>query len=360
MNQERWIRRAIEIQAIPAPTFEEDERATYMRQAFETAGLNDVSKDDIGNIYGNVSGGSSPPVVVSAHLDTVFSRTTNLIHSLHPGRIVGPGIGDNAIALAALLELAEDLEDMHGDVWLVANVGEEGLGNLRGMRRIADRFEDRVSAYLVVEGMALGHIYHRGLPVQRFKLTARGKGGHSWIHSGRQSAVHALIRFASHALSQAPSHSPKTTFNIGRIQGGGSINSIADFAFMEVDIRSESELKVDELGRRLEQLAQRYSMEGVVLELQEIGTRPSGALPARHPLVQAAVQTLLAVGESEPHLETGSTDANIPLSRGYPAICIGLTRGGDAHTVSEYIELEPLPRGYQALLALIEEALELG
>jgi acetylornithine deacetylase/succinyl-diaminopimelate desuccinylase-like protein len=356
MNLEHWINRALEIQAIPAPTFHEEARADYLHQAFMAAGLKDVAKDEIGNIYGRVSGGSKPAVVVSAHLDTVFPLGTELSQSLLANRVIGPGIGDNAIALAALVELGQDLVDLPGDVWLVANVGEEGLGNLRGMRKLVDRYRDEVSAYIVVEGMALGYVYHRGLPVKRFKLTASGKGGHSWIHFGRESAVHALIRFADHALSHTLPTSPKTTINIGRFEGGSSINSIAEHAFMEIDIRSESELQVDELTLLLNQLTLNFPLDGVKLELEEIGSRPAGALPPQHPLVKAAVDALNDVGETKPHLETGSTDANVPLSLGYPAVCIGLTRGGDAHTVNEYIEMEPLPRGYQALLGLIRSA----
>lgn len=355
MDLQRWINRTLEIQAIPAPTFDEAERASYVEREFAAAQLADLHRDQQGNVYGRAPGGDGPPLLVSAHLDTVFAHGTDLRARRTRGRIVGPGIGDNAVGLGALLELANDLAEkpLASEVWLVANVGEEGLGNLCGMREVVGRFGDQISAYIVLEGMALGHVYHRALPIRRYRITASTEGGHSWIHLGRASAIHALIQVGARLLQISLPRVPKTTLNIGTVHGGRSINSIADLATMELDLRSESLEVLEQVERDVQQLVREQSRLGPDLELELVGSRPDGELPAKHPLVQAAVEALASVGE-QPFLEAGSTDASIPLHRGLPAVCVGVTKGGEAHTTSEYIELRPLSTGYQALRHLLQ------
>jgi acetylornithine deacetylase/succinyl-diaminopimelate desuccinylase-like protein len=361
MELERWITRTLEVQSIPAPSFEEAERASYMHQEFEAAGLREVHQDPIGNVLAKVEGGDSAPVIVSAHLDTVFSAKTDLTSRRTRTQLAGPGIGDNAVALAALLELAADLqpEKPIGDVWLIGNVGEEGLGNLRGMREVVSRFGSSVSAYLVLEGMALGHIYHRGLPSKRYRISSRTSGGHSWIHKGRPSAIHRLVELGSAVLQIARPEGARTSLNIGTIHGGRSINSIADSATMELDLRSEDEKVLAQFDERLQQLIAEWTSTKSDIELELIGARPGGALPARHPLVLAASESYTSVGERDLTLEAGSTDASIPLNQGLPAVCIGLTRGGEAHTLDEYIELGPMIRGYEAVRRLVGKAFSL-
>lgn len=358
MDLQRWIDSTLTIQAIPAPTFDEAERAAYMRQEFEAAQLQDVHHDRLGNVYGHVSGGSAPPILVSAHLDTVFGHGTDLRARQTRTRIVAPGVGDNAVALGALIELAHDVSELRpaGDLWLVANVGEEGLGNLCGMREVVAQLADRIAFYVVLEGMALGHIYHRALPVRRYRLTANTRGGHSWIHRGRTSAIHALVRLAGQLLEIPLPNGARTTLNIGTIDGGRSINSIADGAMMELDLRSESMDSLDRLDQAVQATVSEAANSGQRLELELIGVRPAGELPSGHPLVQAAAQALTAAGEQDQFLEAGSTDASIPLHRGLPAVCVGVTKGGEAHTLDEYIELNPMPHGYRALRELIERA----
>ncbi len=361
MELERLLENTQLIQAIPAPTFGEAERAKFLQAKFHDSGLDDVEIDSIGNLYGRVSGGDSFPVIVSAHLDSVFhqglmtrSRRTN-------DRLIGPGVGDNAVALAALIEFAQDLKTspLPGDVWLVANVGEEGLGNLIGMREIVARFGDQVSAYIVIEGMALGHVYHRGLSVRRYRITARSRGGHSWIHAGRESALHTLLEVGA-ALTQLPlSSRPRTTLNIGKAEGGISINSIAHHAALEIDLRSEDPETLERLANDIEALAASFETPGVRIDLKEIGRRPGGDLPANHPLVRAACLAYKRAGERQAKLEMASSDANYPLGLGLPAICVGLTYGGEAHSLGEYIEITPVSRGYHSVLSLIRAAFRL-
>lgn len=362
MDLDRWIARTLAIQSIPAPTFDEAERAAFLRSEFEALGVADLEQDDIGNLFARIPGADAPPLIVSAHLDTVFKRTTDLSNRRTRSRLMGPGVGDNSVALAALLELGRDLQDrkLAGDVWLVANVGEEGLGNLRGMREVVARFGGKVTAYLVLEGMALGHIYHRALPVRRYRIAFRTEGGHSWIHAGRTSALHKLLEVGGQLLDMRLPSDPRTTLNIGRIEGGRSINSIADAAVLEIDLRSESEAALEQLDRQLRSLIKDVHAGDAEIELTLVGSRPGGDLAADHPLVLAALQSLAKAGEREAYLEYGSTDASVPLNRGIPAVCVGITKGGEAHTTREYVEIRPMRKGYTAVLNLIETTLEIN
>lgn len=360
MDLERWIERTLTIQSIPAPTFGEAERAEHLRTELAQVGVTDLEHDGVNNLLARIPGGNDPPVIVSAHLDSVFDIATDLTHRRTRSRLIGPGVGDNAVALAALVELASDLLDRTsaGDVWLVANVAEEGLGNLLGMREVVERFGKQVSAYIVLEGMALGHIYHRALPVRRYRITLSARGGHSWIHSGRASALHELLNLGNGLLELSLPDEPRTTLNVGRIEGGRSINSIADRAMLEIDMRSESEATIKDLGQQVLDLVGRHK-GGAEIEIELVGSRPGGELASDHPLVRAAVQSLASAGEKESYLEFGSTDANLPLHRGFPAICFGVTKGGEAHTLGEYIEIRPMRRGYSAVLNLIESTFSL-
>jgi tripeptide aminopeptidase len=362
MDFDRLIQRTIAIQSIPAPTFHEDARRTYMRSEFEKAGLLDIEIDPAGNLLGRVPGENKPPLIVSAHLDSVFPEHTPL-KTRHLGdRIIGPGIGDNALSLATLVELAIDLSDTRpaGNIWLAANVGEEGLGNLIGMQEIVKRFSDRVTAYIVLEGMALGQIYNAGLPVRRYRVTVKSQGGHAWIHSGRTSAIHILLELGSRLAQHPLPQHVRSTLNIGRIEGGISVNSIAPRAHLDIDLRSESEAVLKDFEREVIECVEEQEPREAQIEIEQIGSRPGGSLAKDHPLLSIAIDAIRSVGESKIEISTGSTDANFPLSLGFPAICIGLTHGGGAHTMQEFIELEPIERGYQALMTLIQNALDLN
>jgi acetylornithine deacetylase/succinyl-diaminopimelate desuccinylase-like protein len=299
--------------------------------------------------------------VITAHLDTVFPMDISLELQHTADTLRGPGIGDNSISLAVLLELAEDLTnfDLPGDVWLVANVGEEGLGNLLGMRKVVSKFGDAVSAYIVLEGMSLGHIYYKGLFVRRFRISAEGPGGHSWIHSTRPSAIHTLIKITNELIGIELTNAPKSSLNIGIFHGGTSVNSIAGNAYFDLDLRSETEHGIHKLTKILTETLASQRINDITLKTEEIGERLGGSLPLDHPLLEAAIQALRSVGETDFLLEIGSTDANIPLSMGLPAICVGLTRGGGAHSMQEYIEIPPIKKGYASILKMIHLTFQL-
>ena len=358
----RTLDLAVNIQQIPAPTFAEQERAVFIQQQFTLAGLQDVCLDSTGNVYGCVPGmGTAPPLVISAHTDTVFLAGTNLAIRRTGDRIFGPGIGDNSMGVAGLLGLLWALREKHvgrpselpGDLWLVANVGEEGLGDLVGMRAVVDRFGGQVSAYLILEGMALGQIYHRGLGVQRYRIEAQTTGGHSWVDYGRPSAIHELAELITQLTELKLPENPRTTLNIGVISGGTTVNTIAAHAHLELDLRSEGAEELSDLTKWVEASAEKANLSDVAVIAKVIGRRPAGKLSPNHALVRLARNALKQVG-IEARLGIGSTDANIPLSLGYPAICVGLTHGGGAHTVDEYILTQPVERGLQQLVTIVE------
>jgi tripeptide aminopeptidase len=358
MDTEELVALAMTIQRIPAPTSDEHERAEFVRSEFVRAGLRDVQIDPVGNALGCIGDPHVPGLLVSAHLDSVFARDAVRPAQREGNRLKGPGIGDNALGVAALIGLAHDLPtaSLSTSVWLAGTVGEEGLGNLRGMRALVQRFGSRVSAYLVIEGMSLTSIYHLGLPARRLRITVRTAGGHSWTRAGQPSATHELVRLAERLLQMPLPPRPRTTLNIGLLEGGTAINVIAARAALDLDLRSEDEAVASALEKSVAQLAGSFATPEIQVECESIGARPGGGIPPDHPLVQAALRSLRATGIHEVHLGAGSTDASAPLSEGYAAVCIGLTRGNKAHTPEEEVEIEPIAQGYAALLRLVHEA----
>jgi tripeptide aminopeptidase len=357
---ERLLDLACAIQQVPAPTFHERARADFICGQFTALGLRDVEIDDLGNVYGRRPGGAARPVLVTAHTDTVFPAGTPLTLTRSPERISGPGIGDNSLGVAGLCGLAWTLEGdaLPGDVILAANVGEEGLGDLRGMRRVVERFGAQSRAIVVLEGMVLGRIYHQGIGVRRYRLTARTEGGHSWLHFGRPSAIHALVRLGARITDLIVPASPKTTFNIGTIGGGTSVNTIAREASFDLDLRSEDPDMLTGLAARVEKLAASFNERGVGLDVHVIGDRPSGSIPRGHPLVQLAARALQDAGLPY-SFENGSTDANLPLSQGLPCVGLGLAYGGNAHRPDEYIETREIDKGLQSVVNVVRGAFTL-
>ena len=356
---EATLNLAIKIQQIPAPTFSEGRRAKFIYDQFKAEGLSEVSLDPSGNIFGCLRGsGSARPLVISAHLDTVFPEGTDLSITRMEDRIKGPGIGDNSVGLAGLFGLLWGLRKrqiaLPGDVWLVANICEEGLGDLRGMRLVVDRFGSQPLAYIVLEGMALGQVYNRGLGVKRFQITIKTAGGHSWVDYGSPSAIHELAALANTLASLQLPGEPRTTLNIGRITGGVSVNTIAPEAHLELDLRSESAQELEQLASQVESLAVGAKKPGVEVSVKVIGNRPAGEISNEDPLVCLAVKCLEDLN-LRPRLNIGSTDANVPLSRGLPSICVGLTVGAGAHTLTEYIYIRPLTIGLNQLVNLVEQ-----
>lgn len=353
----RLIDLAIQIQQIPAPTFEEALRAEFIQRMFVDEGLADIQADSAGNILARFPGaGSDSPLVISAHLDTVFPSGTDLAMRREVGRVYGPGIGDNSLGVAGLFGLIWSLRErgiqLPGDVWFVANTCEEGLGDLRGMKALVERFSGSPKAYLVIEGMALGHIYHKAIGVRRCKINVHTDGGHSWVDYGAPSAIHELAALITKITAIKLPSAPRTTLNVGRISGGTSVNTIAAEAWLELDLRSEGQVSLAELAQKVENVVEAAEQRGVRVELEVIGQRPAGDISSEHPLISLAKDCL--VGQRlEPILTAGSTDANIPLSKGYPALVLGLTRGGRAHTLHEYFEIAPLAQGLEQLVQFV-------
>jgi acetylornithine deacetylase/succinyl-diaminopimelate desuccinylase-like protein len=358
----RLLDLAVAIQQIPAPTFQEMERAEFVRSRFVEEGLQDVEIDAIGNVLARVPADrqsqtiTGRPLIISAHLDTVFPAGTDLKVFRESGRISGAGIGDNALGVAGLFGLLWMLRErsvvLPADLWLVANVCEEGLGGLRGMHAVVERFGENPRAYIVLEGMALGQIYHRALGVRRYRIIIRTQGGHSWNDYGQPSAVHELTALAARITSLKVPSEPRTTLNVGTISGGTSVNTIAAEAMLELDLRSEHWQTLEQMARQVEDLVEGVRRPGVDAMAGVIGQRPAGEIPPDHLLVKLAQDGLRALG-IEPHLNIGSTDANYPLSLGLPAVTIGLTNGRGAHTVHEYINTEPLTRGIEQVVGLV-------
>ena len=356
----RIIERAVEIQQIPAPTFDEKQRGQFVSDLFSAEGLQDVSLDAVGNVYGRLPGDGSShvkPLIVSAHLDTVFPWGTDLRVTHEPGQVHAPGLGDNSLGVAALFGLLWMLRARNiqptGDIWFVANVCEEGLGDLRGMKSVVERFGGEVQAYLVLEGLALGHVYHRAVGVKRYRITARTTGGHSWSDYGKPSAIHELAKLVVQLTSLVLPISPRTTMNVGKISGGTSVNVIASEASLELDLRSEGQGSLADLIEAVEQLIHKANRPGVSVDADVIGQRPAGEISSSHPLVQLA-EACLREQRLSPIHTSGSTDANVPLSKGYPAIVLGVSTGGSAHTVQEFIHTEPVRKGMEQLVMFVE------
>lgn len=353
----------VQIQQIPAPTFAERARAVWVEQFFNTLGLPDVVVDEHHNVYARIPGRqATPALMVSAHTDTVFPAETDLTLRTDEAqkRIYGPAVGDNSIGVAGLLVLAEQLCTFTPpvDLWLVANSGEEGLGDLYGMRAAVDRLSGQIGACIILEGMGLGRIVHRALGSRRFRIAVQAPGGHSWSDFGTASAVHVLTKLAADLTRLEPSKAPRASFNIGRIQGGRSVNTIADSAWLELDLRGEAsdvlQALIDET-QRIVAVYQReeWQAQDVQVVIDTIGDRPGGQIADNHPLVLGAQRALIACQITpRNHLRMSSTDANIPLSRGIPAVCVGITEGGDAHRLSEWVNTELVDRGLQHLLML--------
>lgn len=350
---------AIQIQQIPAPTFAEGPRAEFVRDLLIKEKLTDVSMDSLGNVFARLpgKGKKAKALVVSAHLDTVFSAGINLQIKREADRIVAPGIGDNSIGVAALFGIIWSLRErqinLKHDVWFVANVGEEGLGDLCGMRGAVERFGKGVLGYLVLEGLALGHVYHRAIGVKRYRITAKTAGGHSWSDYGQPSAVHELAALVTQLTAMRLPRAPRTTMNVGTISGGTGVNVLASEAKCELDLRSEDPNILAKLADQVEELIIHASRAGVKIMAEVIGERPAGGISAEHEFVQLAVKCTQEQG-LKVILTTGSTDANIPLSQNIPAVAMGITTGGGAHTTNEYIDINPLKKGMESLVRFVE------
>ncbi len=355
---------AIAIQQVPAPTFDEDRRSALVAEHLTCLGLSDVERDAVGNVYGRRPGrGDGAALLIAAHIDTVFPVETDLTVRYEGDRIYGPGLGDNSLGVAGLLHLAQVFQAYElpnrGDIWFVGDVGEEGLGDLCGMRAVVSRLHPHLGAAIALEGCDFGKLHHQAIGVRRYRIDVTAPGGHSWGDFGSPSAIHILVQIAAQLTQISPSTDPRTTFNIGVINGGTSVNTIAEQASLLLDMRSVATSALNALVRRVDMIiaaeAKRHPQARIMVET--VGDRPAGAIPRSHPLVQAATAAWQSVGATVSYVQS-STDANIPLSQGIPAVCVGLTDGRNAHRQDEYILPINLGCGMQALLLLALAASE--
>jgi len=349
----------IAICEIPASPFDEQARAEYLRDKLADIGLSDVTLDGIGNCIGMFRGSAASPVmVVSAHLDTVFAKGTDFTVQRYQQRLLAPGISDDGSGLAALIAIARTLVNTGartvGSILFVGTVGEEGEGNLRGVRFLFTEgpWAGRIDSFLSFDGHGIDRITNQALGSHRYRVKLTGPGGHSWGDFGIPNPVHALGRAISRLASYPFPKEPRTTFNVGKVQGGTSVNAIPSEASMDIDLRSSDE---EEL-RRLDAYFRRSVHEAVdqenggrrpgdselSLSIDLVGNRPSGLTDPQSPIVELAVEATRAIGV-EAQLEQSSTDSNLPISIGIPAITVGSGgASGSSHTLEEWYE--PLER----------------
>jgi len=340
---------------VPAPPFGEQARAQLLQELWTEAGL-DATLDELGNVFADTGRGSGPRVLLAAHSDTVFPEGTDVTVQRAGERWLAPGVGDNSSSLAVLTCLAGRLGQLDPGklprLSLAAPVGEEGRGDLRGMRRLLDDREGQFDYVIAVDGQ-LGSIVDRAVGSKRFEFRFRAQGGHSWGDYPAPSATHALADAMSELNRLDVPSEPRSSYNLGTVQGGTSINAIAQEAMFDLDLRS---IDADVLTRMessalrlVEDVAARHRVE---LETEKIGDRPAAAVENGE-LVRAARAALQEHG-FEAQTAAGSTDANAALARGIPSISFGVYRGGDAHRLSEWIEPASLGRGYRVLLTFLE------
>jgi len=348
----------IRICSIPAPPFGEHERAEFLREKFVTAGLTEAAIDEVGNCFALRKGRTQTPLLaVTAHLDTVFPAGTDFTIRRDGVKLLAPGVSDDGCGLAALMALVDALRvaeiETEGSLLFVGTVGEEGEGNLRGVRHLFSegRFAKQINAFVSLDGAGIDRITNTALGSRRYRVCFSGRGGHSWGDFGTANPVHAAGRAIARLTSYPAPHDPRTTFNVGRIQGGAGVNVIPKVASMDVDLRSaarEELLRLDAFFRRTVREAtddeNRLSRKGepsLTVDLQLIGDRPGGETPANSELVEAAIEATRSIG-STPILDQSSTDSNIPISIGIPAITLGAGgTSGNSHTLEEWYD----PRG---------------
>jgi acetylornithine deacetylase/succinyl-diaminopimelate desuccinylase-like protein len=373
-DQERFVRELIALTEIPAPPFKEAARAKAFMTMLGQHGLADVEMDGEGNVMGlrrGAGGGSPGLLVVSAHLDTVFPEGTDVRVKREGTRLSAPGVGDDTRGLALLLALIRALDAgkfrTEYDVLFVGNVGEEGEGDLRGIKFLLHKgkYKDRIRQMLVIDGNDSNGITNGGVGSTRYRVTFKGPGGHSFSAFGLVNPAYAMAgAIARVSRIQVPA-SPKTTYSVGIVRGGTSVNSIPFEVSMDVDIRSESCAELKKVDDRFlailreavaEENAARSTKQGAVqVDPKVIGQRPCGETSRSAPIVQAAAAAIVAFGLT-PTYVSSSTDANIPMSLGIPAITIGRGGPGDrTHSLDEWTDVDPRANSVnvQRVLALI-------
>ena len=343
---------------VPAPTGDEGKRAEFVASLWHERGYT-PEIDEISNVYVRRKGrAGSPTLMLLAHIDTVFPATTPIQVTRDGDMMRGPSIGDNSLSVAAMISIFTMLDELgvetETDILAVANVGEEGLGNLRGARAAVERYRDDVGAVIAIDGR-LGVIVNTAVGSQRWRITVHGPGGHSFGSFGQPSAIHGLGRIIAAIADLDVPKTPKTTFNVGLIEGGTSVNTIAPSASAIIDLRSIDVAMLNQLAGKVRVIVEQKAGQGLRTEIEVLGERPAGARSQKDPLIQLADKTLRWLG-IEPAFAASSTDANIPISLNIPALCVGVTYAGRAHTKEEYIQVPPIADGMAQLLRLTIEA----
>src|SRR2546429_291903 len=355
-TDEVTLARQAALSAIPAPTGAEGRRAAHLAELFREIGLSDVSIDHAGNVQGWFARNgdtSAGPVVVAAHLGTVFGAEVDVAVERHGQRLEGPGISDNARGLAALVTVAEAMVVARvaasRPILFAATVGEEGSGDLRGVKHLLNGKHDvKPAAFIALDGAGLDRVIHRALGSKRYHLTFRGPGGHSWAAFGVANPANAVGRAAALLADLSPQQTPRTTCAVVRLGGGTGLNSIPQEAWLDLDLRSEDPRALAQLDVTVRAALERAADDEnrrrtagsptLRVEIQLLGDRPSGMTPRAHPLVQAAVAATRALGR-DAELASASTDANVPIALGIPAIALGAGgKAGDAHLATEWFE----------------------
>jgi tripeptide aminopeptidase len=360
-TDEVTLARQAALSAIPAPTGAEGQRAARVAELFRDVGLCDVTIDHAGNVHGwfgsngsRETGNGSAPVMLAAHLDTVFGAEVDVGVERHGQRLEGPGISDNARGLAALIAVAEAMVTARvptkHPILFAATVGEEGSGDLRGVKYLLNggRNHPTPVAFIALDGAGLERVIHRALGSKRYHVTFRGPGGHSWAAFGVANPANAVGRAAALLADLPILNAPRTTCAVVRLGGGTGLNSIPQEAWLDLDLRSEDPRALAQLDVTVRAALERAADDEnrrraagtapISAEIQLLGDRPSGLTPRAHPLVRAAVAANRALGR-DAELASASTDANVPIALGIPAIALGAGgKAGDAHLVTEWFE----------------------
>jgi len=358
-TDEVTLARQAALSAIPAPTGAEGRRAAHLAELFREIGLSDVSIDHAGNVQGWFARNgdtSAGPVVVAAHLDTVFGAEVDVAVERRGQRLEGPGISDNARGLAALVAVAEAMVAARvpaaRPILFAATVGEEGSGDLRGVKHLLNGKREtgngKPVAFIALDGAGLDRVIHRALGSKRYQVTFRGPGGHSWAAFGVANPANAVGRAVALLADLPTQQAPRTTCAVVRLGGGTGLNSIPQEAWLDLDLRSEDPRALAQLDVTVRAALERAADDEnrrrtagsptLRVEVQLLGDRPSGMTPRAHPLVRAAVAANRALGR-DAELASASTDANVPIALGIPAIALGAGgKAGDAHLATEWYE----------------------
>jgi len=367
------VARHIELNEIEAPPFKEEKRAKVFADYFTKLELDTVWIDTEGNVLGLMHGSEGKrTVALDAHLDTVFPEGTDVKVRIQNDTLYAPGIGDDTRGLSMLLTIIEALRtekiQPKDNILFVGSVGEEGLGDLRGVKHLFREGGPRIDSWIAIDGGDIGRVNNKGLGSYRYRVTFKGPGGHSWGAFGLANPHHALGEAISNFVEVADeytSEGPKTSYNVGVISGGTSINSIPFESIMQIDVRSIDPKRLDEMEDLLEIAVQKalshqnqIKRQGpeLTVEIDKIGNRPSGELSDQLPLVQRTLAATSAFG-AKPFLTRGSTNSNIPIAKGIPAVTIGRGgKGGKAHSLDEWWSNEEGHKAIQlALLILLSE-----